>query len=109
MAGRIICGIVSLLCAAVFYGIGVHAGKREKPMWFWSGVEVPAAKITDVPRYNCENARMWKCFALIFVAAGAAAIWSGLASAIILTLGSTVGMGLLAYSYQRIYRKYSVK
>jgi len=107
MAGRIICWIVSFGCAALFYAIGAYAQKRELPMWFWSGTEVKASEITDVKRYNKENAVMWKTYALWYAAAGIAAVWSPLAVAVILVLSCTVGIAQLIWTYQKIYKKYS--
>ena len=90
MAGKIIGWVVAFGCAILFYGIGVYAQKLEKPMWFWSGTEVDATKITDV-------------------AAGVAQIWSAIAYAIILVLSCTVGLAILIRTYQQISKKYSVK
>ena len=60
MAGKIICCVISFGCAILFYSIGVYAQKSEKPMWFWSGTEVNTSQVTDIPKYNRENAIMWK-------------------------------------------------
>ena len=101
--------LVCFGCAALFYGIGIYAKKSEKPMWFWTGSTVSPAEITDVPRYNRENARMWKHYALLFVATGLTGIWKPAVSGILLMLLCTVGMGFLVCSYQKIYKKYRVK
>ncbi|MBE6941630.1 MAG: hypothetical protein E7455_05060 [Ruminococcaceae bacterium] len=109
MAGKIIGWVVAFGCAILFYGIGVYAQKLEKPMWFWSGTEVDATKITDVAQYNAENATMWKWYSLWYVAAGVAQIWSSIAYAIILVLSCTVGLAILIRKYQRILKKYSIQ
>lgn len=109
MVGKIIGWIVAFGCAILFYAIGVYAQKLEKPMWFWSGLEVDATKITDVKRYNAENAAMWKWYSLWYVAAGVAEIWSPIAYAITLVLSCTVGLAILIRIYQRIFKKYSVQ
>ena len=48
MAGKIIMWCVTFLCALLFFLIGVYSRRREAPMWFYSGTEVDARKITDV-------------------------------------------------------------
>ena len=106
MAGKIIGWIVAFGCAILFYGIGAYAQKLEKPMWFWSGIEVDPATITDVKQYNAENARMWKWYSLWYVAAGVAEIWSPIADAIILVLACTVGLAILIWQYNKILKKY---
>ena len=108
MAGKIIMWVVSFGCASLFYGIGVYAKKLEKPMWFWSGVEVDASKISDIKQYNKENGIMWQLYSLWYWAMGVAEIWSSAAALIFLVLGCTVGMVILVCSYQRIYKKYSI-
>jgi hypothetical protein len=109
MAGKIIGWVVAFGCALLFYGIGAYAQKREKPMWFWSGTEVDATKITDVAQYNAENAAMWKWYSLWYIAAGLAQIWSSIAYAIILVLSCTVGLAILIRTYKRIFEKYSIQ
>ena len=108
MAGKIIMWVVNSGCAMLFFGIGVYAQKLEKPMWFWSGTEVPASAITDIKQYNKENGIMWKLYSLWYLAAGIAEIWSGIAAVIFLILGCSVGIVLLVITYNRIYRKYKV-
>ena len=106
MVGKIICCVISFGCAILFYSIGAYAQKSEKPMWFWSGTEVNTSQVTDIPKYNRENAIMWKCYSLWYVAGGVAALLNVIAFAIILTLSCTVGLGLLIWAYERIYKKY---
>ena len=108
MAGSIIMCIVSFGCGILFYAIGVYAQKLKKPMWFWSGSEVDASKITDVGQYNKENGVMWKMYSLWFFAAGLAAIWGSAASVALLFSSCTIGVVLLVLSYNRIYKKYKV-
>ena len=109
MAGKIIMWIVMFGCAFLFFAIGVYAQKLEKPMWFWSGIEVDASKITDVKRYNRENGIMWKLYSLWYFSSGIAQIWSSVASLVLLIAGCTVGIIFLVYHYNKIYKKYSVK
>ena len=77
-------------------------------MWFYSGTEVDAAKITDIASYNHENGIMWQLYSLWYFAAGIAEIWSAAVSLIFLILGCTAGIILLVSTYHRIYKKYQV-
>ena len=108
MGGKIIMWIVALGCAILFFSIGVYAKRLKKPMWFWSGVEVDASKITDVPKYNKENGIMWQLYSLWYWAMGIAEIWSSAAALTLLILSCTVGIVILVCSYQHICKKYSV-
>ena len=106
MIGTIIWFVTMFGCAALFFGIGVYAKRLEKPMWFWSGVEVEPAVISDIPAYNRENSRMWKVYSLWFWAAGILWIWNEIAALVVLVTGSTVGIGLLIGRYLKIEKKY---
>ena len=50
--------IIMVPCSAILTGIGIFAWRREKPMWFWSGPEVKASEIADIPAYNRANGQM---------------------------------------------------
>ena len=108
MADSIIMWIVSFGCAILFYSIGDYAQNIKKPMWFWSGSEVDASKITDVGQYNKENGVMWKLYSVWYFAAGVAEIWNSIVSVIILISGCTIGIVFLVRSYNKIFNKYSV-
>ena len=109
MAGMIIGCIVYFGCALLFYGIGIYAKKLKKPMWFWSGIEIDPATISDIAGYNRENARMWKLYSLWYFAAGAASIFHSVVAVAFLVLGCTMGMVVLVSTYHKIYEKYKVK
>lgn len=109
MAGEIIWYVTMFSSAALFYLIGVYAQKREKPMWFWAGTQVDAAKITDVKQYNKENGNMWKLYSLWFWLAGVAEYWNTVAALVFLILGGTVGIGILISTFRRIEKKYKVQ
>ena len=109
MNDKIIMWLVCFGCAILFFVIGVYSKKRKMPMWFWSGSEVKESEITDVKQYNKENGIMWQLYSLWYFAAGLAEIRSTIASAVILVLSCTVGLGLLIYTYNRIYKKYKTK
>ena len=106
MIGTIIWFVTMFGCAALFFGIGVYAKRLEKPMWFWSGVEVEAAVISDIPAYNRENSRMWKLYSLWYWAAGLIWIWSEGIALTILVLSCTVGIIFLVRNYRKIEKKY---
>ena len=97
-------------CGLLFFGIGVHAQRKKTPMHFWSGgAEIKPEEITDVAAYNRENARMWKCYAMSYLAS--CAIWpfhEGVAIAILFA-ASTVGLIPLIMIYKKIEQKYRVK
>lgn len=109
MAGAIIMCVVCFGCAVLFYAIGVYAKKLKKPMHFWSGVAVDAAKITDIGQYNRENGTMWQLYSLWYFAAGAAGIFNSIFALVFLILSCTAGLVILVCSYNRIFQKYSVK
>lgn len=109
MAGKIIMWLVCFGCGLLFFSIGAHARKMKKPMWFWSGTEVNASHITDIPQYNRENGVMWQLYSLWYFAAGLAEIWDTILALILLILSCTAGIALLVRSYNRIYKKYRVQ
>ncbi|MBR3973066.1 MAG: hypothetical protein IKJ99_03830 [Oscillospiraceae bacterium] len=105
----------SLLCAIIFYGIGVWARKRKDPMHFYSGVAVDPKIISDIPAYNRENARMWKAFSVPFWLCALCSIltfWDRRFSTVsiaLLVVGCTVGSGWLIAKYHRILKKYTLR
>ena len=113
--GIILMTFINLLCAGVFYGIGVWAQKRKDPAHFYSGTTVDPKTISDIPAYNHENARLWKQYSIPFwLCAGCAlgSIWFEVlmvVSIVLLTLGCTVGIGWLIYRYHRILKTYKTR
>lgn len=108
MAGKIIMWVVTFGCWALFFAIGAHAKKLQRPMGFWAGSQVDASRISDVKQYNRENGILWQRYALWYAAAGLAEIRSPILALIILILGGTAGLALLICAYKKIYRKYSI-
>ena len=106
MAGDIIWYVTILGCAALFVGIGIYAKKLQKPMWFWSGSTVAPSAITDVAKYNAENARMWFGYSLWYWASGFAWIWSHELALLLLMASCSVGIVFLVRAYHRIEKKY---
>ena len=67
--------LIMFPCAASFTALGIYAWKRKKPMWFWSGSEVKAWQIRDIPAYNRANGWMWIGYSLGFWAAAALSLF----------------------------------
>ena len=112
--GIILMTFINLMCAGIFYGIGVWANKRKDPMHFYAGSTIDPKTISDIPTYNRENAKLWKMFSVPFwLCAGCAfgSIWMETlmtVSIIILVLGCTVGIGWLVVGYHKILKTYKV-
>ena len=109
MAGKIIMCAVAFGCALLFFGIGVYARRLDKPMWFWTGTEVDPSTISDIKKYNKENAIMWQTYSLWYFASGIAEFCSSVAALVFLISGCSIGLVILVASYNRIYKKYSIK
>ena len=113
--GMIIITLCSLLCAAIFYGIGVWAAKREDPMHFYSGTTVDPRSLSDVSAYNLANAKMWKTFSVPFWLCALCSIlcfWDKRFSTVsiaLLVAGCTVGIVWLVRKYHRIFKEYSIR
>ena len=113
--GIILMTFVNLMCAGIFYGIGVWAQKRKDPTHFYSGTTVDPKTISDVPAYNRENAKMWKTFSVPFwLSAGCAlcSIWAKTLMTVciaFLCFGCTVGIGWLICKYHKILKKYKIR
>ena len=110
MADKIIMCVISLICAVIFFGIGVYAKKASKPMGFWSGgPQIDASKVTDVKKYNNANAIMWQVYSSFYFASALLAIFYPIVSAILLMVGCTLGLVLLVVAYNKICKKYIFK
>ncbi len=109
MAGIIIWCITIFGCAILFFGLGVYAEKREKPMHFWAGTTVDASKITDVKAYNKENAKMWKIYSLWYFASGIVYFFKEWVAIALLVASCTLGMVILVATYNKIEKKYKIK
>ena len=98
--------LIMIPLAAFFTGLGVYAMKRKKPMWFWSGSEVKAWQIRDIPAYNRANGWMWILFSLGFWAAALLSLFNVSAAGMLAALTCLVGIPILVVVYRRIYKKY---
>ena len=106
MEGLVLWLVISLSMAMLFFGIGVYACRRTKPMWFWSGSTVKEEEITDVPAYNKANGTMWILYSLWYWVAGLLYVFFPMAAVIVMVVGATVGTVPLIIGYHRIYKKY---
>lgn len=113
--GMLITTVCSFLCAAIFYGIGIWAAKRNDPMHFYSGTTLDPNSISDVTAYNLENAKMWKTFSIQFWLSGLCGALSFLdnrlstVSIALLIAGCSVGIVWLVRKYHRILKKYLIR
>ena len=103
---KLIFSIIMIPCAAAFTGLGIFAMKRKKPMWFWSGSEVKAWQLTDVPAYNRANGWMWIVFSLGFWAAAILGLFDVPAAGVLVMVTSILGIPGLVIAYRKIYKKY---
>lgn len=97
-------------CAALFTFIGVYAGRRQKPMHFWSGTTVDPVTVRDIPGYNRAYRRMWLVYSLVYWFSGIIYVFHPMVAAAMLIMGATLGLFLMIWYYkQRIEKKYVVK
>ncbi len=110
--GTIILTAFCFAGGAVFFGIGVYAGRKKGPMNFWAGEQIAPESVTDIPAYNRQNAVMWKWYSLSYFLTGLCAllsIWSRGWNYIclgVLVLGCCGGMIAVICRYRNIRRKY---
>lgn len=106
MSGKIIWIIIMIPVSIFFTALGIHALRRKKPMWFWSGSTVREDEISDIPAYNRANGIMWLVFAAIFWACTVLGFLNMKAGGICLIAGCVIGIPALPIVYGRIYNKY---
>lgn len=98
--------VVLILCGSVFTALGIHAGNRKSPMWFYSGTGVKEEEITDIPAYNRANQWMWFGYAAVFWISLLLGFWNAKAGIFLLMFGSVGGGLALPLIYHRIYDRY---
>lgn len=96
-------------CAVLFSGIGIYAGNRKDPMWFWTGSTVLPEKVKDIPAYNRANRKMWLLYSIPFWITGITYYWFDIESAIVMVVACTGGIGWLIWYYSKIEEKYIIK
>ena len=109
MAGTVIFITTAWGCAALFFGMGIFAERREKPMWFWSGDSGKDINVTDVKAHNRAHGIMWKRYSIWFWLSGAVYFFSAMAAVVIMILSCTVGIFGLFRDYNKIEKKYIIK
>ena len=106
MSSAIPFAIICAFCAAIFTGIGIFATRMNTPIHFWSGTKVDPEKIRDIKAYNLANCRMWVSFSLIYWLAAVLSFWHMYSASILVGIGSLIGLPLLIFAYQHIYKRY---
>lgn len=109
MAENILWILLAWGCAALFTGVGVYAGKRTEPMWFWTGTRVPSESVKDIPAYNRRNRTMWLIYSAPFWISGPAYFWFPVFAVVTLLVPCTLGIIWLVWYYKRIERTYVKK
>ncbi len=112
IVGIIIWAVVLFGCTILFYGIGIWAEHSKKPVHFWSGTQVDARKVTDIPAYNHANAVMWKWYSLPYFLSGILGCldsihpWCMPVGVILLVLACFPGIFVLIWRYSQIEKIY---
>lgn len=107
MAERIIGVLCCLLCAFPFFAIPMIKLDSGDPINFWSGDESLKEKLGDIEGYNREMARVFRCYALAFLAAALAFALYPIAGAVLLCINCSVSVWLFYRAYKKILSKYS--
>jgi len=97
---------ICLGMALIFWLIALVAFKRRTPMHFWAGDIIDPKTIKDIPAYNRANGVMWLVYGVSYIVAGLVGFASIIASVVLLSLASTVGIAGLFVAYKRIHNKY---
>ena len=117
MTGEQILGLIIMVWfvggfGLISVGIGFWATRSKKPVGFWTGKEVKADTVTDIPAYNAENARMWYWYSVpYFLSVGCAVLgiwypWVDMMAYALVTLACTVGLWWLIHTYRNIEKRY---
>jgi hypothetical protein len=98
--------VVMIPCSLLFCVLGIYAWRRKEPMWFYSGTEVKAEEIRDIPAYNRANGIMWITFGAFFFLCTILGAMNMKAGGFLLIAGTLAALPLLPLSFSRIYSKY---
>lgn len=109
MAGKIILLICMWICAGIFLGLSLYSRKKQEPMWFWSGEQVPRESVTDAASYNKEHSRMYLLYSLPWWAAGLLGLFHPLFAAGIAVLCCTAGLWWIIRAHKNIEKRYKKK
>ena len=107
--------LIDLLCAGIFFGIGMWAKSRKDPMHFYSGSTVDPKTISDIPAYNRENEKLWKTYSMPYFFAAACSLGSIWVTAlmtvsiIVMVLACTAGGCWMVLKYNKIHNTYKIR
>ena len=102
--------VIMAVVSMIFTILGIYMGLRKDPATFWTGQEIKKGEISDVMAYNKANGYMWLGFsALLWIAAFAGLFGGGMVGGITLFVAMGVGIPMLPFVYNRIYKKYASK
>ena len=98
-----ICASISWFCSILFFLIARWARTRKEPMHFWAG---SSQSIRDSPADTRAHARMWDGVGLFFLLCGGFAFLSSAWAGLILGFGTLLGLPVLIFLNDHIYKKY---
>ncbi len=100
--------IIMIPCSLFFSILGIYAWNKKTPIWFWSGTRISENEIRDIKAYNRENGKMWIGFSLVLWFGTMVYIISPMISVIVIIAGNVIGIPILIFCYDRIYKKYKI-
>lgn len=102
--------VIMACVSLVFTIMGICFARKKEPVGFWTGQEFEKDEITDVIAYNRANGFMWIGFSvLLWFNAFAGLFGGGKLGGITLLIAMGVGIPMLPFIYNRIYKKYARK
>ena len=107
MAERMIGALCCLLCAVPFFALPRIKIENGEPINFWSGDETLKEKIADIEGYNRAMARVFRRYALAFLAAALAFALYPIAGAVLLCINCSVSVWLFYRAYKKNLNRYS--
>lgn len=99
--------VIWLLCATLFFIIGVSCMLSKKQVGFFANVKPP--KVRDVAAYNHAVGKLFMGFAVIFALLGLPLLKPGSALVMLSVVGVMLEIIVLIILYLRIEQKYEKK
>lgn len=112
LAGTVVKLICCWGCGGLFFGLGLWALGRKKPMHFWAGSTIDPERVSDIPAYNRENGRLWILYSIPYWLSGVLYLvgmedsWGSIGCLALLVFAGTAGLYWLVKRYKRIERKF---